>query len=209
MDRKIIKKTGEARVEVKKSKFIGIAAAVDSEESASQLLKEIRKEHSLAKHVCYAYSIGDTNPRMKFSDDGEPGGTAGKPILDVVAGSGVQNIIIIVVRYFGGILLGTGGLVRAYTDAAREALSSAEIITEVKCLSYDLGVQYSDFDSVKYILDNEEGVSTEMEYGEGVTIHALIPEVSAEEIIKKISEKTAGRTLVNLDHSQKWSSSMT
>ena len=122
MERRIITKTGESKVEVKKSKFLGIAANISSEEEAAELLKEIRKKHSMARHVCYAYSIGDSNPRMKFSDDGEPGGTAGKPILDVITKSGIQDIIVIVVRYFGGILLGTGGLVRAYTDSAKEAV---------------------------------------------------------------------------------------
>ena len=121
-----VTKTGTSEVVIKKSRFLGTAANVETEEEARELVNAIRKEHYSARHVCYAYSIGETNPSLKFSDDGEPGGTAGKPILDVISNSGISNIVIIVVRYFGGVLLGTGGLVRAYTQAAQEAVNAAE-----------------------------------------------------------------------------------
>ena len=198
MERRIITKTGESKVEVKKSKFLGIAANISSEEEAAELLKEIRKKHSMARHVCYAYSIGDSNPRMKFSDDGEPGGTAGKPILDVITGSGIQDIIVIVVRYFGGILLGTGGLVRAYTDSAKEAVLNAETKEECLCCQYDMEIEYPDFETVKYLLENVEGVSMNMDYGTGVTMHVVIPEKISEDVTKKVSDKTSGRAKINL-----------
>ena len=123
-----IVKTGTSEVIIKKSRFLGTAVEVTSEEQAREVVAAIRKEHYSARHVCYAYSIGEKNPALKFSDDGEPGGTAGKPILDVVQNSGITDILVVVVRYFGGVLLGTGGLVRAYSEAAAKAGEDADKI---------------------------------------------------------------------------------
>lgn len=186
--------TGNSEVIIKKSRFLGTAINVESEEEAREIVASIRKEHYSARHVCYAYSIGDTNPSLKFSDDGEPGGTAGKPILEVITNSGISNILIVVVRYFGGVLLGTGGLVRAYTQSAQEAVAAAE--KKTICLSniYDITLEYSDFDKVKYLIDNTEGTSCEVNYTDKVVINVIVPEAKAEELIKQISEKTAGRS---------------
>ena len=193
-----ITKTGSSEVVIKKSRFLGTAANVETEEEARELVASVRKEHYSARHVCYAYSIGETNPQLKFSDDGEPGGTAGKPILDVITNSGISNIVIIVVRYFGGVLLGTGGLVRAYTEAAAEAVRSAE--TKEICLSniYDITTEYSDFDKIKYLLDNADSkIGYDVEYSDKVKINAVIPERLADELTRQISEKTAGRTEID------------
>jgi len=108
----------------KKSKFIGLCFPVQNEEEAIAYINEIRKEHKSATHVVYAFSIGDSIQRS--TDDGEPSGTAGRPVLEVIKNSGLNNIIVLVVRYFGGILLGTGGLVRAYTASAQGVLQVAE-----------------------------------------------------------------------------------
>ena len=191
-----ITETGESEVIIKKSRFLGTAVNVESEEEAREIVASIRKEHYSARHVCYAYSIGETNPSLKFSDDGEPGGTAGKPILEVITNSGISNILIVVVRYFGGVLLGTGGLVRAYTRSAQEAVAAAE--KKTICLSniYDITLEYSDFDKVKYLIDNTEGTSYEVGYSDKVVINVIVPEVRAEEMIQQISEKTAGRSEV-------------
>ena len=115
----------------------------------------------------------------------------------MISNSGISNIVIIVVRYFGGVLLGTGGLVRAYTQAAQEAVNAAE--KKTICLSniYDIDLEYGDFDKVKYLLDNAEGVSYEVGYTEKVVIHAIIPERIAEEVTIQISEKTAGKCGIN------------
>ena len=189
-----ITRTGESEVIIKKSRFLGSAINVESEEQAREMVAAIRKEHYSARHVCYAYSIGDKNPVLKFSDDGEPGGTAGKPMLDVVLNSGISDILIVVVRYFGGVLLGTGGLVRAYSEAAAQAVKNAE--TKTICLSriYDIVLDYGDFDKVKYLIENHDGTVYEVEYSDKVLIKLTVPDKNAEMLEKQISEKTAGRS---------------
>lgn len=197
MDKKKIITTGESEVIIKKSRFLGVAAYVESEEEARELVNSIKKEHFSARHVCYAYSIGEENPRLKFSDDGEPGGTAGKPILDVINNSGIYNIVIAVTRYFGGVLLGTGGLVRAYTQAAAEAVQAAQVKTVCLCSIYDIALDYSDYDKVMYILSQSDGVMTETQYSDKVTIKATIPADIADSVIETIREKTAGKSEMN------------
>ncbi|MCR4846217.1 MAG: YigZ family protein [Eubacterium sp.] len=189
-----ITRTGESEVIIKKSRFLSSAINVESEEQAREMIAAIRKEHYSARHVCYAYSIGDKNPVLKFSDDGEPGGTAGKPMLDVVLNSGISDILIVVVRYFGGVLLGTGGLVRAYSEAAVQAVKNAE--TKAICLSriYDIVLDYGDFDKVKYLIENHDGTAYEVEYSDKVLIRLTVPDKNAEILEKQISEKTAGRS---------------
>lgn len=189
-----ITRMGESEVIIKKSRFLGSAINVESEEQAREMIAAIRKEHYSARHVCYAYSIGDKNPVLKFSDDGEPGGTAGKPMLDVVLNSGISDILIVVVRYFGGVLLGTGGLVRAYSEAAAQAAKNAE--TKTICLSriYDIVLDYGDFDKVKYLIENHDGTAYEVEYSDKVLIRLTVPDKNAEILEKQISEKTAGRS---------------
>ncbi len=190
---KQILKSGEAEVIVKKSRFIGEAHRITSEEEAAALVAETRKKYYDARHVCYAYSFGDTNPRLKFSDDGEPKGTAGKPILDIVNGSGVQDILIIVTRYFGGILLGTGGLVRAYSDAAKEALLAAETGELVDCVMRKYsGIAYGDYDKVRFILEKNGIIDYETEYGSEVAITAYIPVQLDEGITGEITDSTRG-----------------
>ena len=190
--------TGVSEVVIKKSRFLGTAANVESEEEARALVAAIRKEHYSARHVCYAYSVGETNPALKFSDDGEPGGTAGKPMLDVITNSGISNIVVVVVRYFGGVLLGTGGLVRAYTQAAQEAVNAAG--KKKICLSsiYEIPLDYADFDKVKYLIENTEGASFDVAYSDKVNLTLTVPERAAEELVAQITEKTAGRSTCQL-----------
>ena len=194
MDKKKIIKNGESEVIIKKSRFLGVAAYVETEEEARELVNSIKKEHFSARHMCYAYSIGEENPRLKFSDDGEPGGTAGKPILDVINNSGIYNVVIAVTRYFGGVLLGTGGLVRAYTQAAAEAIQAAEVKTVCLCSIYEIVLDYSDYDKVMYILNQNESVMTETDYSDKVTVKATIPTDCADSLIETIREKTAGKS---------------
>ena len=113
-------KGAEAEIVEKKSRFIAQVEVVSSEEEAYAFIEKIKKKHYDARHNCFAFSIGDEMPLLRFSDDGEPQGTAGKPILEVINGSEIHNICVVVTRYFGGTLLGTGGLVRAYTEACKE-----------------------------------------------------------------------------------------
>ncbi|SEQ45497.1 uncharacterized protein, YigZ family [Lachnospiraceae bacterium NE2001] len=189
---------GTSEVVIKKSRFLGTAANIESEEEARAIVTAIRKEHYSARHVCYAYSYGETNPALKFSDDGEPGGTAGKPILDVITNSGISNVVVVVVRYFGGVLLGTGGLVRAYTQAAQEAVNVAGKKTICLSCIYDITVDYGDFDKVKYLIESVEGTTYTVDYSDKVMIHLTVPEKSAETLTGQITEKTAGRSEIQL-----------
>ncbi len=190
---KQIVRSGEAEVVVKKSRFIGEAHLIQSEEEAAALIAETRKKYYDARHVCYAYSLGEKNPALKFSDDGEPKGTAGKPILDVVTGSDIMNILIIVTRYFGGTLLGTGGLVRAYSDAAKEALANAEVGELISCVKRCFRFAYPEYDKIRFLLEKEEITDFETEYGSDISITVYIPEDKDEDILRKITDTTKGQ----------------
>ena len=119
-------KGAECEIVEKKSRFIAQIAPVETEEEAYDFIEKIKKKHYDARHNCFAFSIGNEMPLMRFSDDGEPQGTAGKPMLELIQNTGVHDICIVVTRYFGGTLLGTGGLVRAYTQASKAALEQCE-----------------------------------------------------------------------------------
>ena len=146
---KVLTKDGAGEIVEKKSRFIGAAYKVESAEEAEAKIAEISKKYWDARHNCYAYVIGDNSEITKCSDNGEPSGTAGKPILEVINGAGVTNVLIIVTRYFGGVLLGTGGLVRAYTQAAQAALADAEIGEMVFSQKLTLTVGYNMINNVQ------------------------------------------------------------
>ena len=127
-----IKTGGGGYYEEKKSRFIAAVYSISSEEEAASYVEAARKKYWDARHNCYAFVIGDNNEIMRFSDDGEPSGTAGKPILEVIVGRGIHNCLIVVTRYFGGTLLGTGGLVRAYQKSSLDALCNSSIAVRTK-----------------------------------------------------------------------------
>ncbi|MBD2864849.1 MULTISPECIES: YigZ family protein [Paenibacillus] len=124
-----VRRQTSAEIVIKKSRFIGHVKPVESEEEAVAFIEEIKKEHWSATHNCSAYVVGERDEFQKQSDDGEPSGTAGKPILEVIKQQGLKNTVVVVTRYFGGIMLGAGGLIRAYTDATVEGLAAAEPLT--------------------------------------------------------------------------------
>lgn len=128
---KTVRRAGDKEIVIKKSRFIGHVMPVESEEEAVSFIEEIKKRHWNATHNCSAYMIGERDEIQKQSDDGEPSGTAGKPILEVIRNQGLKNVAIVVTRYFGGIMLGAGGLIRAYTDGAVAAIEAGESITRV------------------------------------------------------------------------------
>ena len=134
---------GESEIVEKKSRFLAAAAHIDTEEEALAFIEEIRKKHYNATHNCYAYVLGENFELQRFSDDGEPGGTAGKPILDVLTGEDIHDSVIVVTRYFGGTLLGTGGLVRAYSGAAKEGLLASAIITRKRGIKLKIRTEYT------------------------------------------------------------------
>ncbi len=189
---------GEATGEIveKKSRFIGYIRHVESEEAAADFVAMIRKKHFDARHNCYAYMVGSDQPVSKFSDDGEPGGTAGKPILEVIAGKGLSDVCLVVTRYFGGTLLGTGGLVRAYSDAAAACIGEAQLVTKRRVLPVTIETDYTDLGKLQYILGREGIGILESEYGAKVSLRTEIFVDDAERILKEMTEVTAAR--VNL-----------
>lgn len=177
----------------KKSRFIGYIRHVESEEEADSFIIEIKKKHYDARHNCSAYSVGEDKVIQRFSDDGEPSGTAGKPILEVITGNGLHNVCVVVTRYFGGTLLGTGGLVRSYTEAAKECIADTEVVTKKCIIPLKVCTNYNDFGKLQYIF-NQEGINIRgTDYGENVVLTAEVYVDDIERIEKKVTEVTAAR----------------
>ena len=165
---KTIRNDANAIVEEKKSKFIANIFKVDTVEEAEKKLDEVRKKYYDARHNCYAYIIKEDNIKKKFSDDGEPSGTAGSPILNVIERNELCNVLIIVTRYFGGILLGAGGLVRAYTEAATKAIEEAEIIEKEEGYEVEIVIDYQDLEKFKYYCNQKNINILDITYLENV-----------------------------------------
>jgi uncharacterized YigZ family protein len=180
----------------KKSRFIGYTASVATEEEANEFVNSIRKKHYDARHNCFAYSIGTDMPKLRFSDDGEPQGTAGKPILDVIMNSGISNICIVVTRYFGGTLLGTGGLVRAYADASRAAIEHSVTKKMQHLFRCRIETNYSDMGKIQYILSSGEIPTEDIQYADQVVITAALPVERKEQLKKAITEATSARAVI-------------
>lgn len=191
---RILLEGGEGEIVEKKSRFIATVRCVKSEEEAQLFIEEMKKKYWDAKHNCSAYVIGRRGELTRCSDDGEPSQTAGRPMLEVLLGSGIRNIAVVVTRYFGGVLLGTGGLVRAYTQAVQEGLKNCKVGTERFGIRYDLYTDYNNVGKILYIL-SERGLSQEeAEYTENVRIRVLIAEAAADELCKTVTEATGGKT---------------
>ncbi len=193
----VLKKGGQDEIIVKKSRFISCTSAVATEEEAEAFLEQIRKKHYDARHNCYAYSIGvGSQPLLRFSDDGEPQGTAGKPILEVIQGSGIRNICIVVTRYFGGTLLGTGGLARAYTEAAKAGLSASVVGQIRKFIQAELEIEYTDLGKLQYMIANTDAKIQETIYTERVRLRVQVYQPVYEAFVKAITEEVGGRVKV-------------
>jgi len=177
----------------KKSRFIGYVRHVETEEEANEFVIEIKKKHYDARHNCFAYVIGEEQPILRFSDDGEPGGTAGKPILEVITGEQLKNVCIVVTRYFGGTLLGTGGLVRAYTDAAKACIAATEIVCKRMVVPLRIMTNYTDLGKIQYILGCEGIEIQDSIYEENVTLVTEIFVDDVARIEKDVIEATSAR----------------
>lgn len=191
-------KGGEGEIVEKKSRFIGQIQPVTSEEEAYAFIESIKKKHYDARHNCFAFSIGEEMPLLRFSDDGEPQGTAGKPILEVINGSGIHNICIVVTRYFGGTLLGTGGLVRAYTDASKEALLNCETKLMQRLLPVDIQTNYTDMGKIQYILNTNQINIVDTVFADDVIFKTEIPVTISERILHEITEATGARAKLDV-----------
>ncbi len=192
---KIIYKGGTGEIIEKKSRFIACVTPVSSEEEASTFIAEVKKRHRDAAHNCYAFSVGDKGELCRASDDGEPSGTAGRPILDVINGEAVRNVCIVVTRYFGGTLLGTGGLVRAYSAAAKEGLLNSVFAQKVFGTKIIFKIDYHLVGKVEH-LASEMGVLAEnVEYTDIVTSRYFLTDDLLDSFCKKISDTTAGQVV--------------
>lgn len=190
---KIVYKAGTGEIIEKKSRFIAEIRPIESEEEAQAFVAEMRKKYWDARHHCSAYVLGENNETARCSDDGEPAQTAGRPMLDVLLGQQLHHVCAVVIRYFGGTLLGTGGLVRAYSGAVQEGLKHCVILE--KCLAdrLKLTVDYSDLGKVQYLLA-EAGISVlESEYGANVVLTVLVPVAQTGLMEKKLTEGSSGR----------------
>ena len=187
---------GEAEYEDKRSRFIGHIKPVTRESQANEYLRNIRERYWDARHNVYAYAL-KTNFKSKASDDGEPQGTAGKPIMEVINGSGIHNICVVVTRYFGGTLLGTGGLVRAYTAATKEAIALCKTKTMKYVTPVDIVIGYSDLPRIQYILGNVGADVVGQDYDTDVTLHVRIPAEQSERVLGQITEMTSGNAIID------------
>lgn len=191
-----LKQQNSAEIVIKKSRFIGHARPVDSEEEAIRFIESIRKEHWSATHNCFAYMIGEQDQIQKQSDDGEPSGTAGKPILEVIKHKGLKNVVVVVTRYFGGIMLGAGGLIRAYTDGAVVGIEAAEPILQVLHQEILIEVDYTWLGKLENELRNRHTRMGETRFADKVTLVCYPTAEEAEQFILWLTDLTQGQGLI-------------
>jgi uncharacterized YigZ family protein len=181
--------------EEKKSRFIGRIRHVETEQDALSFIQQVRADNPLARHNVYAYVLRQKN-RVRYSDDGEPQKTAGVPTLNVLQHAGLFDVVCVVTRYFGGTLLGTGGLVRAYTSATQDALRHAQLAKMALCCDVEVVVEYSDFDPLAHWLDQRQIPVTSTTYTDVVTLTVRCLASDADETCKAIDDFCQGRALM-------------
>ena len=187
-----LSKTGDSRIEVKKSVFIGRSFHISSPEEAAEFRAAERKKYPDARHLCYAWVTGGENARQKSSDDGEPQGTAGQPLLELLTSNGFTDTLICVTRYFGGTLLGTGGLRRAYSDSGRQALEAGCPVTLIPALKWRDNCSYPVFEQLSRKAGNSGWVIGNIEYGQDVAFDITVPEEAENELIRYCLDLTGG-----------------
>ena len=184
-------KTGE--IVEKKSRFIATVFSVESEEEALEIVAKMKKNYWDARHNCYAYVIGDNNQGQRFSDDGEPSQTAGKPILDVLLAEQIHNVLVVVTRYFGGTLLGTGGLVRAYSKATKMGLDNSVLVDKVYGTELKIRLDYSGTQKVKHIISQLGVYTIDTLYTDVVEEIVVASDEKLESLKEQIKEVTNGK----------------
>lgn len=193
---KILTRGGTAEIVEKKSRFIATLMPVGTEEEAGIFIDGVKKKYWDARHNCSAFVIGERGQLTRCSDDGEPGGTAGKPMLEVLLGSGIRNVAAVVTRYFGGTLLGTGGLVRAYTLAVQEGIAASTIEEMRYGIELSVVTDYNGMGKINYILGQLGLTAGNIEYTDKVRMKLLFPYEMDGRIRKEITEATAGRARI-------------
>ena len=187
---KVLYEGASAEIVEKKSRFIADVKPVESEAEATAFLESIRKKH------CSAFTIGENNEITRCSDDGEPSGTAGRPILDIILGMEIHNVCVVVSRYFGGTLLGTGGLVRAYGQAAKEGLAASTVIEKIPGREITLTCDYNSIGKIQYIAGNLGLPAVSSDYTDKVVLRYMVNSDQVDSVIAKITEATAGKTAI-------------
>ena len=190
---KTVYEGGEGEIVEKKSRFIATVRPVETEEEALAFIEEMKKKYWDARHNCSAYVLGERQELMRCSDDGEPSGTAGRPMLDVILGEDIYNVAVVVTRYFGGVLLGTGGLVRAYSKAVQEGLAGSLVIEKKKGISLKVTTDYTGIGKIQYIAGERQIPILDSEYTDKVVLKLLVPDAETEAVQKAITEGTNGR----------------
>ena len=196
---KIVYQGGEGEIVEKKSRFIAEIRPVESEEEATAFIAEVKKKYWDARHHCSAFTIGENNEVARCSDDGEPAQTAGRPMLDVLLGRELHNVCAVVTRYFGGTLLGTGGLVRAYQKATRSGLESSVIIEKQRGVFGNIVTDYNGIGKIQYIAGERSLPILDSEYTDKVVLKLIVPDDQIEEVKKAITEGTNGRAGLEKD----------
>jgi len=187
-----VAKPSESFYVVKKSKFISNVIPVSDIKEAEAYIEKLRKKYWDATHNVYAYSIGLNSEIQKFSDDGEPSGTAGKPVLEVIKSKEVKNVLIVVTRYFGGILLGANGLIRAYSESASLGLKNSNIIKKIKCDVFQITTDYNMLGKLQWELNQRNIIIKDINYAENVKIEVFVPINYNINLEKIIMDKTSG-----------------
>ena len=199
MDYRTVYEGGTGEIVEKKSRFIARVFPVEREEEADRHLADVKKQYWDARHHCWAYIIGGEQVQERFSDDGEPAGTAGKPILEVLRGHGLHNVLIVVIRYFGGTLLGTGGLVRAYTQSAQAGLAASTMIMKIEGYKVKIKTDYSTLGKLQYLLAQRTLPVIASDYTDSVTLTTLIPAGEEDNLLSALTESTNGQAEITRD----------
>ncbi len=184
-------------ISIKGSKFLAEAFSLESQAQAREILKSQKAKYADATHVCHAFICGKNAEFMGMSDDGEPGGTAGRPMLDVLKGSGATNLMVTVTRWFGGTLLGTGGLVKAYSQAVKDLLAETKFEELVEKSPFSFETDYSFYKSAKKILEGFSISELKENFSEGVRLSGMIPSADYAALSAQIFDKSNGRVKIS------------
>ncbi|HIZ78478.1 MAG TPA: YigZ family protein [Candidatus Lachnoclostridium stercorigallinarum] len=195
---KILYEGGSGEITEKKSRFIATLKPVESEEEALAFVEEMKKKYWDATHNCSAFVIGERGELCRCSDDGEPSQTAGRPMLDVLLGEEIRNVCAVVTRYFGGTLLGTGGLVRAYSGAVKAGLENCRVVTKRLAKELTVGTDYSGVGKIQYLAAQNGITVLDSQYGTDVTFSFLVPVDEADRFAALLTEGTNGRCSIQV-----------
>lgn len=195
-----IEKSAETLTVIKKSKFISTVRPIKTQKEAETIIDSLKKKYWDATHNVYAYCIGLRDDVQKFSDDGEPSGTAGRPVLEVIKSKELKNVLVVVTRYFGGTLLGAGGLVRAYSESAARGLDEAKIIKKIKCQEFLITTDYNLHGKLEWELNERNIIIKDTKYTENVTIKALVPLYYNLDFISLVKNLTSDTAKAEMTH---------